>query len=240
MKLVGERRAIAALVLSFYGLFFLLNALMAPPEVQGMFAALAGVYGLAFFALVAGYFWARWYAIGLGLYGLITTGVALWQLGPEPIFLFFGATHAVVALGLWGDSVATLFDGRADWRARFHLDDNGVHRLGKAVIRIGVSLPYILLYALAPKGAATEALLALGALGLAGAGTWALLHLRTWGLFALTGAAGLLIADAADGVNAVTPAGYTPGATLAAAAAGVLLLAAVAPFARAIAARLRA
>ena len=33
--------------------------------------ALAAVYGLAFFALVAGYFWARWYAVGVGLFGVI-------------------------------------------------------------------------------------------------------------------------------------------------------------------------
>ncbi len=240
MKLVGERRAVASAVLAFYGLYFVLGALLAPEGMSRVFGALAGVYGLAFFALVAGYFWARWYAIGLGLYGLITTGVALWQLGPEPVFLFFGATHGVIALLLWGEGMATLFDGRADWRGRFHLDDHGVHRLGRAVIRIGISLPYILLYALAPRDAAGEAVLALGVLALVGGGTWALLRMRTWGLLALTGAAGLLLVDAADGVAAPSAAGYAPGATLTAVVAAGLLLAAVAPFARAIAARLRA
>jgi hypothetical protein len=232
MKLVGERRAVAAAVLAFYALFFTINALLGGDATAKAMGALASAYGLAFFALVAGYFWARWYSIGLGLFGLITTAVGMWQIGPEPVLIFFGATHGAVALVLWGGAVAELFDGRTDWRARFHLDEHGVHRLGRAVIRIGISLPYILLYALAPRGMG-DALLALGVLGLAGAGAYGLLHLRTWGLFALTGAGAWLLADAADGAGSTNT-------TLAAIAAGALLLAAVAPFARAILAKLRA
>src|SRR5688572_26455192 len=187
-RLVGERRAIAAAILAFYMFVYLLFLLLSPqPGWEKAFAAMAAVYAVGFFGVVAGYFWARWYAIGLGLSGVITTAVSLWQLGPEPVFLFWGGTHGAIVLTLWGDAVAATFDGRDEWRARFHMDEHAVHRLGRAVIRIGISLPYILLYALAPRAAhgLEEALLATLTLGLAGAGTWALLRLRTWGLLAL-------------------------------------------------------
>ena len=69
MKLVGERRALASIVFAFYFLMYLLNAILGPPEVARLFFGIAGVYFLAFFSLVAGYFWARWYSVGVGLYG---------------------------------------------------------------------------------------------------------------------------------------------------------------------------
>ena len=47
--LVGERRAIAAAVFSFYGFIYLLMAFMAPPEVGPMMMAMASLYGVAFF-----------------------------------------------------------------------------------------------------------------------------------------------------------------------------------------------
>src|ERR1700704_5133381 len=93
MKIVGEPRALAAATM---GLFFLFYGVVAYsqliPEFTKAFAAIAGVYGLAFFALVAGYFWARWYAVGVGLYGVITAAVGMWQIGAEPILLFIGGT----------------------------------------------------------------------------------------------------------------------------------------------------
>src|SRR4051812_50201821 len=94
MKLVGERRALAAAIMAFY---FLLYGVMAvsqlAPDFTKAFAAISGVYGLAFFALVAGYFWARWYCVGVGLYGVITAAVGIWQIGAEPILLFIGGAH---------------------------------------------------------------------------------------------------------------------------------------------------
>jgi hypothetical protein len=239
MKLVGERRAIAAAVLAFYAFLWLVQLIAGPPEGWGKaIAAMTSVYAIGFFGVVAGYFWARWYSIGLGLSGVITTAVSLWQMGPEPIFLFYGGTHAAIALALWGEGMSRTFDGREEWRARFHMDEAATHRLGRAVIRIGISLPYILLYALAPRPPAglDEALLALGALGLAGAGTWGLFRLRTWGLVALTGATGLLAVGAvtalAGGADtaAMGPMALDMGVyvTLATIALG----AAVVPFAR--------
>ena len=189
MRLAGERSALAAAVLAFYGFLFLLVTLSSPPGWATCFGSLGGLYALGFFALVAGYFWARWYAIGLGMSGFISAAFSMWQMGPEPILLFYGGTHVFISLVLWGESVASRFDGQTSWRARFHLDENGVNRLGKAIIRAGISLPYIVMYALAPKQPGGADLLALAALGLAGSGLWAVIKMRTWGVVALTGSA---------------------------------------------------
>ena len=84
------------------------------------------------------------------------------------------------------------FDGQQAWREKFHMDDNAVQRLGRSVIRAGVSLPFILLYAVAPKpGGAT--IVTVGsrsssrALGFRG-----LVQLKTWGVLAM-GIAGFLM-----------------------------------------------
>src|SRR5439155_8690144 len=107
MKLVGERRALAAAIMAFYFLFYGVIAYsQVIPEFNKAFVAIAGVYGLAFFALVAGYFWARWYAVGVGLYGVITAAVGMWQLGAEPVLLFVGGTHLAATVFLWGQAMS--------------------------------------------------------------------------------------------------------------------------------------
>lgn len=228
MKLVGERRALAAAIMAFY---FLLYGVMAysqlVPDFTKAFAAIAGVYGLAFFSLVAGYFWARWYSVGVGIYGVITAGVGIWQIGAEPVLLFIGGTHLAATLFLWGQAMAEPYDGQAAWREKFHMDDSAVQRLGRSVIRAGVSLPFILLYAFVPKpDGAAAAVVSLAAFALAAVGLRGLVRLKTWGVLAL-GAAGALTlalvgADAAAhglGALAIRPA-----------IAGSMLIAAVAPF----------
>jgi hypothetical protein len=86
------------------------------PDFNKAFFALAAVYGLAMFSLVAGYFWARWYAVGVGLYGVITAAVGMWQIGAEPILLFVGGTHLAAALMLWGETMSESYDGQTAWR----------------------------------------------------------------------------------------------------------------------------
>jgi hypothetical protein len=226
MKLVGERRALSAVIFAFYFLVYLLIGLQgAPPELQPALYALAGVYGLAFFALVAGYFWARWYAVGVGLYGVITTAVGMWQLGPEPVLLFVGGTHLAATLMLWGHAMSEPYDGQHAWREKFHMDDNAVQRLGRSVIRAGVSLPMVLLYALAPKPGSTTLALSAAALVLAAFGLRALVRMRTWGVLALGAAGGLLVALAVSDV-----ASHSSLYVLRPALAGSLLLAAAAPW----------
>jgi hypothetical protein len=231
-RFTGERKALAAAVLALYGLLFVVVAMSPPEGWQACFTALALVYGLGFFGVVAGYFWARWYAIGLGISGLVSAAISMWQIGMEPVLMFYGGTHAAISALLWGVDMAKGFDGREEWRARFHLDEAATNKLGKAVIRLGISLPYVVMYGLAPREDAGAALLALAGLGLVAFGTWALFSLRTWGIAALVGAAIVLVAAAPATPFAVALTGsYGVAVGLAGAAGITLLLAAVAPFA---------
>jgi|JI10StandDraft_1071094.scaffolds.fasta_scaffold56992_4 hypothetical protein len=220
-SLVGERRAVAAALLAFYGFLYFLVSQVSPPEIKALLLAHAGLYGLAFFGLVAGWFWGRWYASGMAMYGLVTGVFGMFQMGPEPILVFIAVTHGVMAIVLVGEHMAAGFDGRPEWRARFHLDEPAVERLGKSVTRAAMSLPFLLAWALAPKNPGQGALLALAPLALGAAGLWALVRMRTWGVLALAGA----------GVGAAGIAATTPGPTplVALVAAGLMALA-VAPF----------
>lgn len=222
--LVGERRAVAAAVLAFYGFLYTLVAWSQPGETSPMFTAMAALYGLAFFGLVAGWFWGRWYATGLALFGLASGVLGMFQIGPEPVLVFFAVTHAVVAAAIAGEGMAAGFEGRTEWRTRFHLDDPAVERLGKSITRAAMTLPYLLLWALAPKqgsSALTVAPLVLGGLGL-----WAVVRLRTWGVLALLGSGATLGAAAVSGPTA---------SSLPALVCAGVLVAAAAPFARPIA-----
>ncbi|MGE0545570.1 MAG: hypothetical protein AB7O24_06505 [Kofleriaceae bacterium] len=228
MKLVGERRAIAVAVMAFYGLLFTLTAFLGgtPPEQMPMMAAIGGVYVLAFFSLVAGYFWARWYAVGVSLFGLLLGGLFLWQIGIHPVSVFVFGSHLVATLSLWGDTMAEPYDGQKAWRERFHMDESAVNRLGRSVIRAGASLPMVLIYALGPKPTAALAI-GLVALGLTGLGMHALVRLRTWGVFALGAAGALLLSVSATHLMV----GAGPIAAVGPGLAGSLLIVAIAPFA---------
>ncbi len=235
-RFIGERKALAAAVLGFYGFMFLILAMAAPPGWGAAFAGMGGIYALAFFGIVAGYFWARWFAIGVGISGLVTAVMSVWQVGLDPIFMFWGGTHGAISLFLWGDTMARGFDGRAEWRERFHLDENSTHRLGKSVIRVGISLPYIILYALAPKDGASEALLIAAFAGLALSGAWALVHMRTWGVFAMGGgAAGLLTTLNPSEALVAYGNNYAVNVFLLGLAGAIVLIAALTPFAAPIA-----
>ena len=229
MKLVGERRALAAAILVFYGLLYSAAAIAGYAGPNGnAFLALGSCYGLAFFGLVAGYFWARWFAIGVAFFGVIQGGVSLWMIGAEPIVVFIGGTHLFTVIALWGSAMAGPFEAQTTWREKFHMDDNAVQRLGRSVMRAGVSLPFVLLYAFAPKPDTASFIGALAALGLAAGGARALVQMKTWGVLAL-GAAGMVLATIAgvhmaEGWVSIPPV-----------AGAVLLFAATAPFAAPIA-----
>lgn len=189
--LAGERKALSILCLAFYtalyALFSLLFYLAPPdqPEVRGWmpaFAALALTYGTAFFALSADWFWARWFAIGLGYSGLT---VAMWgmvtQKAIDPVLLFYGVTHGLVALCLQGEKLASHFDGQESWRKWLRVDDQGAEKVRHTVTRAAASLPTLILIALAPKEG-SQALLVL-----AGVGLFAVLRNRTAGVLLLLG-----------------------------------------------------
>jgi hypothetical protein len=225
-RLVGERKALAAAVMAFYAMLYAVVALSgAAGEAGRAIAAIAGVYGLAFFGLVAGYFWARWFTVGLSLFGVIQGALGLWQLGAEPIVLFMLITHAVAALFLWGDAMRLAFDGQEAWRSRLSMDEHAVNRLGNAVTRLGISLPLVLIWALTSGG------LALGAAGLALLATAGMIRMRTWGVLAMIGTAGLLVGSVASSpCMGMQTVGWTPvGSPLAVLAAGLLVAGAL-PF----------
>lgn len=194
--LAGERKALAILCLTFYMLMYgllsllLYNAPPDQPEVRGWwlcFAALAGTYGVAFFALAADWFWARWFAIGLGYSGLTVAGWGMvTQKAIDPVMLFYGATHGAIALFLQGQKLAQQFDLKPGWRELLRLDEHGVERVRASVTRAAASLPTLILVALAPREETGEMLL------LAGVGLCGLLLLRTWGVM-LLGVVGALL-----------------------------------------------
>lgn len=235
MKLVGERRAIAAICFAIYFFLYLLLGFadLMPGMAPALFA-LAGVYGLAVFSLVAGYFWARWYSVGVGLYGIITAAVGMWQLGPEPILVFIGGTHALATVALWGAAMSEGYDGQTAWREKLHMDESSVQRLGRSVIRAGVSLPMVLLYALAPKPDTATTILSFAALALVGFGFRAMVKFRTWGVIAVGIAGGLLLG--ATGLELATRHELF---ALKPALSGALLLLAAAPWAGSIARYIR-
>jgi hypothetical protein len=227
--MVGERRALSSAVMALFFLLFLVQALLGGDDTKKFMYSMAGCYGLAFFSLVAGYFWARWYAVGLGLFGVIVAAVACWQLKTlEQTFLIFGGLHLGAALLLWGDTMSQAYDGQAAWREKFHMDDNAVQRLGRAVIRAGVSLPFVLAYAFAPRPESGSVLVSIVALCLTGLGVRALIQLKTWGVMALA-AAGLLM-TAMAGIDIAQ--GNSVMSIALPALSAVFLLGAAAPFAR--------
>lgn len=189
--LIGERKAVALLSLTFYMAFYWLLSLIlynAPPEEPQLrawwacFAALGGVYGLSFFALAADWFWARWFAVGLGWSGVT---MAAWGMvtmrAIDPVLLFYGATHGVIALLLQGQRMAAHFEGKPGWRERLGLDEHGVERVRNTVTRAATGLPTLIFFALAPREGAEGLLL------LAGLGLFGVLRLRTWGVLMLAG-----------------------------------------------------
>ena len=217
---------------AFWFLLYVMQAVLGGGPLGNLFFGMAGVYGLAFFALVAGYFWARWYAVGVSLFGVIVAGIGLWQMGPEFQILLIGISHLTATVMLWGNNMSELYDGQTAWRERFHMDEHAVQRLGRSVIRAGVSLPMVLIYGLAPKPPAMMAL-SVGALLLVGVGMVALIRMRTWGVLALGAAGGLMLS--LFGLQAVT----SNALALQPALAGALLLFAAWPWARPLAGALR-
>lgn len=232
MKLVGERRALASIVFAFWFVMYLMNALLGGGPLAKLLYGMAGVYGLAFFSLVAGYFWARWYSVGVALFGVIVAGIGLWQMGPEFQIMFIGITHLAAVVALWGNNMSEVYDGQTAWREKFHMDEHAVQRLGRSVIRAGVSLPMVIIYGLAPKQPAAM-VVSVGALVLATLGLRALVRMRTWGVLAIGAAGGLMLAM--SGLEMASGEVFALQPTL----AGALLVFAAWPWAKPLARALR-
>jgi len=215
--LIGERRALGSIVFVFFGLLYLLNGLVGPPPLAPMFVGMAAIYLVAFFGIVACWFWARWYAMGVALSGVAMGVLLAYQIGLEAFVIFYLASHGLAALMMFGHGPVSAYEGRRDWRERWKLDDNAVNRLGRSVTRAGASMPYLVLVTLAPRDQG----LALAALGLGLAGLVGLVRLRTWALAALASSAAVV------GVTAGFEVSFSP---LDAMTIGLLVLA-ILPFA---------
>ena len=153
MKFVGERRALAAAILAFYFLFYCVHGVLAAGARvhEGVRGDRRGVWPRVLLAgrrLLLGPL-VRRRRRPLRRDHLCASGI--WQIGAEPVLLFIGGTHLAATLMLWGGAMSEPYDGQTAWREKFHMDENAVQRLGRSVIRAGVSLPFVLLYAFAPK-----------------------------------------------------------------------------------------
>src|SRR5262249_11612208 len=148
-----------------------------------------------FVAVVAEWFWGRWFATGLAWSGIMIAVAVLVQLGWMPQFAFFGGMHLLIVVALMGKKMAARYDLQEAWRARYKVDEFGVARLQKTVTRAAASLPSLILWALAPREEGMAAIAALAALALGAAGLRGLIKMRSWGVLALGGAGALVVAS---------------------------------------------
>ncbi len=221
--MVGIRRAIALLLLGFYVTQFAMTAWLGPDELFACYLALALCYGLAFVALAAEWFWARWFAIGIGNFGSLLLLVLL-KVGMEPVLAFFGFTHLAIAVLLLGEGMAARYEHSEQTAERWNFQEESLVLMRRAVKSAGSTIPFLILYALGPRPDAVQ----LTALALGAAGLFGLLRGRTWGVLALGGAGLLALVDGLGLVGAPA-AGYlllTAEGTRAVAGTSVGLLAA--------------
>jgi len=188
--MVGLRRAIALLFLGFYVTQFAMTALLGPHEIVAAYTGLALVYGLAFVGLAAEWFWARWFAIGVGNFGALFL-LLLFRVGFEPIIAFVGGTHLAISVLLMGEGMAARYEHSEQTQERWNFQEDSLAMMRRAVKSAGSTLPFLILYALAPRPDAVQ----LGALALGALGLFGLLRGRTFGLLALGGAGSLALAD---------------------------------------------
>jgi hypothetical protein len=232
--MVGLRRAIALLILGFYVTQFAMTAWLGPDEMYACYLGLALCYGLAFIALGAEWFWARWFAIGVGNFGSLLL-LVLFKVGLEPIIAFFGFTHLAIAVLLLGEGMAARYEHSEVTAERWNFQEESLVLMRRAVKSAGSTIPLLILYGLAPRPEPEQ----LVALGLGVAGLVGLLRGRTWGVLAL-GAAGLVALAHGIGLFGTPPTGYlllTPTGGPIVYGAGVGLLAAFALLVPAIYAR---
>lgn len=207
--MVGIRRALALLILSLYFWQFLLTAFLGPEDLFACFVGLAICYGLAFFGVAAEWFWARWFAMGIGNFGSLFL-LTLLQVGFEPSIAILGFSHLAITALLVGEGMAARYERSEATAERWNFQEESLTQLRRAVKSAGMSLPLLILYTLAPK----PELIEIGALVLGVAGLFGLVRGRTWSLFALGGAGTLalldglgLFGDPAVGYMLLTPNG---------------------------------
>lgn len=179
-QLLGERRAVALLMMGFYTTIFFLMGVLLGGDWLTFFMALALVYGVGFFALAAEWFWARWYALGIGMSGISMALIGLANLGWNEALAIWGGMHLLVYLPLLGEKMAGRYEGQTAWRERYGLDEYGVTRVKRAVSGAATALPTMVMFTLAPKQ--DQNMVAMGLLGLVILGFVGLLRMKFWGV----------------------------------------------------------
>ena len=192
--MVGFRRAIALLILGFYVTQFGMTALLGPDELFPAYIGLTACYLLAFLGIAAEWFWARWFAMGVGQFGSLML-LLIFRVGLEPLFVFFGGTHLLVTVLLMGEGMAALYEHSEKTKERWNFQEESIALMRRAVKSAGSTIPFLILYALAPRGEWSTLVLQMSALGLGLAGLAGLLRGRTWSVFALGGAGAIALAD---------------------------------------------
>jgi hypothetical protein len=185
-QLVGPRRALSLFVLGFCTTIFILVGLAQGGAWARCFYALAAAYGLAFFALAAEWFWARWYTMGLAASGITLAILGIITTGWNVALAIWGGVHLGIWAPLLGEAMAQRYEGQTAWRERYHLDDYGVARIKRAVKGAATALPTLIFFSLAPRegrGLLLVALPLLAAVGLIG-----VVRMRFWGVAVLGGA----------------------------------------------------
>ena len=190
--MVGIRRAIALLFLGFYVTQFTMTAFLGPDELFACYLGLALCYLAAFFGLAAEWFWARWFAMGVGNFGSLLL-LVLFKVGMEPIIAFVGGTHLLITLCLMGEGMAAKYEHSERTAERWGFQEESMALMRRAIKSAGSTLPFLILYGLAPR----EEMMGINylAFGLGALGVFAIVRQRTWGLFALGGAGAIALAD---------------------------------------------
>ncbi len=194
--MIPARKGLSALVLAGWALPCLYLALFPETGVQLFFGSMGAIYGLAAVALVARWFWARWFAVGVSWWGAFTGGSLMFFTGVGAFLVLFTLSHLAVIGLLHAREVRVDYEGQPGWRERWKLDDRGASRIGGMVTNLGTLLPFVAFYAFGPAGVAAGPTVAMV---LAALGAVAILRMRTWGLFAVAGAGVVLAATAGAG-----------------------------------------
>jgi len=151
---VGERKALSLL---FFSVFVNLYALVAlilygSGENGALFAALSCCYAIGFFAVASGWFWGRWFFVGLAYSGLT---MALWSIviskQIDGFIVFYGALHGISALCLQGQLMEKTYEGQSGWKEQLQIDEQTAKKIGTTVVRVASSLPAVLALLLAPR-----------------------------------------------------------------------------------------
>ncbi|MEM9193261.1 MAG: hypothetical protein AAGF12_29065 [Myxococcota bacterium] len=179
------------------------------PVIRNFCIALTLIYGVGVVALAARFYWARWFARGLGWWGVMSGCLLMYVSGGVTReLLSFTIAHGIVLALLNSKSVIQAYDGQEAWRKE--LDEKMQRRMANLFTNLGTALPYIAFYALIPRGSGAAEIVGLGLLG---AALFGLARGKSWGLLGVGVTAMFL---AALGVHTASCSGVLLGLFVAA------------------------